>query len=308
MIKHLTPKLAEAGKIKIGGLGETRRTKKNKEFRIPKKYDHFEITTTQRDARGDLIVDEALQATLLRDADGHIRALPIVLHSDVIDEVFPTSYAIYSGRRCLCRGDGEKAIRKVIDKDTKKPTGAEIAVECPCNLLTERKCKPNGKLYCSITAPGSAVAGAVHIWRTTSIISIEQMVGSLVQIQSICGVLRNVPLWLIVGPITVEPSGEAATTVYCCHVELREADIEAIQTRALKAAETRRRLGYDDQIYKGLLTAPGEGETEEEQAEIEGEFYHEPDEARSLNEAVAGAPDEPDEPEPENEPEPEDLI
>ncbi len=281
MLKAITPRLAEAGKIKIGGLGPERKSGKGNTFRPPVKLDHFLITNTNRDAAGDLEVDAGMMTALANDGgadqDGKIRSIPIVLHSDNIDEVFPTAYALYSGKRCACRGDGSKATRREMKE--KNFTGASKEIICPCPYLNAASgpvCKPNGKLFCSIAAPGSAIAGAVHIWRTTSIISIQQMVGSLLQIKAVCGTLRNVPLWLRVKPITVEPPNSGPITVYCCHVELRAADIQAVQRNALAAAKIRRELGCDDSEYRRMISLPAhDAEPLEEQREIAAEFYPE---------------------------------
>lgn len=277
MIKNIRPSLAEAGKIKIGVLGPERKSAKGNMFRPPQKLDHFLITTNRRNEAGDLELDAALMDAIGTDSDGKIRAIPIVVHSDNIDEVFPTSYALYSGKRCACRGDGETALRR--EMKGKQFTGAEKQIKCPCDFLRAASgpvCKPNGKLYCSIAAPGASIAGAVHNWRTTSIISVEQMIGSLQQIKAITGILRGIPLWLTVKPITVERD-EGATTVFCCHLELRAADIQEVQRKALEAAEMRRRLGFDDNDYKRIISLPAHGETIEEQGEIAGEFYPEDD-------------------------------
>lgn len=274
MIKGINPRLAEAGKIKIGGLGPERKTKSGKKWRPPVKLDHFLITKTTRDRAGDLEVDKDLMAALETDGDGKVRAIPIVLHSDDIDEVFPSAYALYSGRRCACRGDGERATKHEIQNG--KHTGVTKEVGCPCDYLGSLdgpKCKPNGKLHCSIAVRGAAIAGALHIWRTTSIISVERMIGSLQQIRAICGTLRGVPLWLRVEPVRVEPPNAPAATVYCCHVELRASDIEAVQRQALEAARLRRELsGPDD--YRALLAPPADdSEPEDEQAAVAAEFY-----------------------------------
>jgi hypothetical protein len=280
MLKNITPRLAEAGKIKIGGLGPERKSAKGSSFRPPLKFDHFVITGTERDAVGDLAIDTEIMTSLhdggYTDADGKLRAIPIVLHSDEIDEVFLTSYALYSGKRCACRGDGEKALKREVKNS--EFTGVEGPVDCPCEYLdaaTGPKCKPNGKLFCSIAAPNSAVAGAVHIWRTTSIISVQQMIGSLLQIKAICGTLRGIPLTLRVKPITVEPKNSAPITVFCCHVELRAKDIESVQRKALDAAKLRRELGFDDRAYRAMLTLPAHDESLEEQAAIAAEMYAE---------------------------------
>lgn len=277
MIKGLIPTLAEGGKIKIGGLGPERTSKKGNTYRLPQKYDHFVVTKTTRDGSGDLEIDREIMGVLPKDRDGLTRSIPIVLHSDRIEDVFPTSYAWYSGRKLTCRGDGERATRwEFDDKGARKAETSEIA--CPCPMLgAEGGCKPHGTLHCSIVAPSTAVAGAVHKWRTTSIISIQRMIGSLEQIISLCGTLRGVPLWLRLEPITVSPLGAPSSTVYCCHVELRAKDILAVQSKALKMAEMRRALGGDSNANYRLLVSPpgGDQETEEEQAEVAAEFHGE---------------------------------
>jgi hypothetical protein len=277
MIRNLIPRLAEAGKIKIGTHGPERKSAKGAAFRPPVKLDHFLVTTTTRNEAGDLELDAGMMEAIGTDTDGKIRAIPIVLHSDNIDEVFPTSYALYSGKRCACRGDGETAIRRELDKD-KRFTGAEKTRKCPCEYLNAEsgpKCKPNGKLFCSIAATGSAVAGAVHVWRTTSIISIQQMIGSLMQIKAITGTLRGIPLWLRVKPLVVEPAGSGPITVYVCHAELRAKDIAEVQRAALDAAKVRRELGFEDDEYRRMIRLPAHDESLDEQAEVAEEFYPE---------------------------------
>lgn len=304
MIKGIIPKLAECGKIKIGGLGAERPKQGGGTFRLPVKYDYFIVTSTTRNKAGDFETDETLMGNLETDADKRVRSLPIILHSDDIDSVFPTTYALYSGRRCACRGDGETAFRRSV-KD-KSFTGEEGTVECPCKYLdadSGPKCKPNGQLRCSIAVPGSAIAGAVYIWRTTSIISIEQMIGSLLQIKAICGTLMGIPLWLRVRPIIIQPSGqEKARTVYCCHVELRAPDIAEVQREALEATKRRCELGLDDDEYGKMLALPALGETTDEEGLIANEFYPE-DESNTDGDASSPVID-PSEADPEATPEP----
>ncbi|KKS83115.1 MAG: hypothetical protein UV58_C0001G0042 [Candidatus Wolfebacteria bacterium GW2011_GWC1_43_10] len=268
MIKGLEPRLAEAGKIKIGGLGETRKSKGGGEYRVPRKDDHFTITKTSRDDAGDLIEDAGIMD---RIGPRPLTEIPIVLHSDEIDEVFPTSYAVYSGKAIACRGDGEKAERR------KRKDGVDVgereSVACPCDLLRTGKCKPHGTLHCTIRVPDVAVAGAVYKWRTTSLISCQQMVGSLLQIKAACGVLQGLPLQLVLREIKVAPEGKP-TTVYVCHVELRAQDVASAQRLALDAIEARERLGARVETaraqYRALLTAP---ESDDEIAAVEEEFY-----------------------------------
>jgi hypothetical protein len=101
------------------------------------------------------------------------------------------------------------------------------------------------------------------------------MMASLIQIKAVAGTLRGIPLMLRVKPVTVEPKNSAPITVYVCHIELRAADIESVQRKALDAAKLRRELGFDDRAYRSMLTLPAHGETDAEQAAIAAEMYPE---------------------------------
>lgn len=278
MIKGITPSLSEAGKIKIGYAGDERTSKKTGNvYRLPVKLDHFIITTKERERdkegneikNSNFILDEELM-DLIANGKKKITEIPIVLHSDKIDDVFPTAYNMYIGRRITCKGDGEKACSWEIGADGKR-TGRTKEVKCTCKYLGATKgkiCKPNGTLHCSIATPGRAVAGAVHKWRTASIISIQRMIGSLEQIKSVCGTLRGIPLWLKLDPVKVE-MGE----VYCCHVELRAKDLLDVQRKALELASMRAALGGKE-FPRGLISVPGnDDESYEEQADVQEEFY-----------------------------------
>jgi len=294
MIKNLSPRLAESGKIKIGGLGAERTSSKGGTYRLPQKHDYFTITTVQRTEAGDLEIDEemmhALAAASYADRDGKVRRLPIVLHSDEIDEVFPTAYVAYHGKIMFCRGDGETAMRREIKNG--EWTGAEKERTCPCEYLEEnergeRRCKPNGALHCSIALPERAIAGAVHRWRTTSIISINYMIASLVQVRDkVVGTLQGVPLVLIVSPLQVAPKGKPIT-VYVCHVELQAADLSAVQRDAIAAVQARNQLaaamGRNEVSaqYRAMLQAPGADDDDD----VQPEYY--PDEV--IGSTPAGA-------------------
>lgn len=272
MIKGIVPTLAEGGKIKIGGLGEERTSRKGATFRMPLKFDYFVVTTTRRDAKGDLITDDALMAELPKSPDGQCREIPIVVHDDDIDRVFPTTYALYGGRKLLCRGDGEVATEYEFTDDGKR-TGRTREVACPCDALNASSgdvCKPHGTLHCSIRVPGRAIAGAVYMWRTTSLISIQRMIGSLQQIKDVCGTLCGIPLQLKLEPIQVSPKDVQASTVYCCHVELHAKDILEIQRQAIESAQMRQRVSGG---YRVRLALPGVDEDEITQAEVQQEFH-----------------------------------
>jgi len=281
MIKGIKPQLAQAGAIKIGRLGDERPKKGGGTFRLPVKLDHFLVVKNTR-IDGQLEIDDAVMRALPADTDGKVRTIPIVLHSDAIDEVFPTVYAFYKGQKVACRGDGEKATQWKFEGNKRLNENRER--QCPCELLDENKCKPHGTLHCSIVLPGHAIAGAVYRWRTTGIISIQRMIGSLEQILAVVGTLQNIPLLLKVQPVQVTPQGKTQT-VYSCHVELHASDLLAVQQHALEAREARKLLGPAVEI-KALLRAPAsDDESPEEQAEVQEEFFPPSD----VTDAVDGA-------------------
>lgn len=306
-IKGIKPVLAEAGKIKIGGLGPEVTSRKGNKFRPPVKYDQFLITTTQRNKDGDLIPDERLMKKL-RNGHDKLRQIPIMLHSDDIEEVFPTCYAAYRGQQLFCRGDGEKATRWVF-RDGKR-TGDTQKMACPCPLLDQKKCKPHGTLNCMIRADKLAVAGAVHKWRTTSWNSIRRMLASLQQIKMLFGTLRGVPLRLKLDRIRVQPKEAAPKTVYCAYVECAAEDFASVQRRVLEearmTAETRALMAGTPppEGYSNVIDVPASSkETPEEQSRVAQEFHPEPHDPETGEVLVREGSDmdEPPDPEPDGE-------
>jgi hypothetical protein len=282
MIKGLEPQLAEAGKIKIGSLGEKRLKNKAKNkpkdqltdhdyWRPPIKLDHFVITkTTRRD--GKLTVDLAAMDACPKGPGGKVTEIPIVLHSDEIEDVFKTNYAAYAGRKLACTGDGEAATQYAF-KDGKRLDQTK-SVKCPCKHLDAGNCKPHGTLNCSLMLENNAVAGAVHKWRTTSIISIKRMMGSIIQILATIGTIKGLPLWLKLEPVDTDKG-----RVYCCHLELRSGDITGLQRAAIESAQMRAALSPGNtqllQGYRAMITA--DEETDEEQAAVAQEFHGDPE-------------------------------
>ena len=279
MIKGLQPRVVELGKIKIGGkAAQARQTQGGKEFRIPEKYDHFVITNLDRDDKGDLRRDDNLMAQLVKkygSKDGQVRELPIAFLSDDIEDVLLSNYCLYKGRACLALCDGE-TVTWYVDS-----TGKSLPepFSRPCKGEHEdrdRGWRPHGTLCCVI-ASEDARWGGVYKFRTTSIITIEQLYGSLVHIQGLTGgVLQGVPIRLVVRPMQVAPQGKA-TTVYVVHAELRGPDLSEIQARAVAFAQTRfqhkREMVAAQHEYQKLLSAPGENETPEEAADVAEEFH-----------------------------------
>lgn len=295
MIHGLTPRLAEAGKIKIGWKVPAE-TQDGKPYLRPIKLDYFLITTTTRDASGLLILDHhimnaltgANKASSREEAEAirkktKVRELPIVLHSDMVEEVAPSRMALYGGpQKCLCSGDGLVGMRTahggelVVPGTNAAPSGPTPCAFAPKNPCAYYKsgnphlvCKPNTKLACSILVEGASIAGAVYVHRTTSEIAHEQLVGSLAQVQRVVGSVRGVPLWLVVRPVTVRPEGKA-TTVYVCHVELKAPSIIDIQRHVLESRKMEQAIGGT--VPRLALAAIGE-EDDEEARDISEEFY-----------------------------------
>lgn len=274
MIKGITPRLAELGKIRIGKKdSQERQSKGGGSWRAPQKLDHFLVTGCGRDAKGDLKVDAKLMDRLARefgDEDGKLRQIPISLLSDDVDEVVTAAYCRYDGRALTARCDGETCTW-LRNKD-----GQAIVKAVPCTGEHEQKpWKLHATLACVI-ASGEASWGGVYKFRTTSRITVDQLYGSLLHLQSLTGgILQGVPLRLVVRPIEVTPEGKA-TTVYVVHIELRGVDLNAVQQQALQMAQIRianeRQLRSVRTEYLKLLRAPGEDEDDDEQADVAEEF------------------------------------
>src|SRR5579859_4243874 len=108
-IRNLLPRLPERGHVKIGGLGETRKSRSGNDYQLPVKYSAFKITTLERGPDGNFVMDKALHDKLgLGDEPTEI---PIRLLYDDIDLSFQTRYAAYQGKNLWCSGDGVEAYR-----------------------------------------------------------------------------------------------------------------------------------------------------------------------------------------------------
>ena len=285
MIKDLRMRVVELGKIKIGRKSE-RTTGTG--FRLPEKLDHFLVTTLARDARGDLVVDAPLMARLAEQqgcTPDTVRELPIALLADDPDEVFPTAYVAYRGKTRLATSDGE-TITWFCDPRTGQPLAQPHEARNEHDYVQTatyqqgsaqvRVFKPHGTLSC-VLACGESRFGGVYKLRTTSLITIEQIVSGLRYIRTLTrGFLRNVPLRLAMRPMQVAPDGKP-TTVYVCHIEMHGADLTAIQQRVVEAAKLEMAAGTSlvetRRAYVALLNAPGDaGESPAEQAEVAEEF------------------------------------
>lgn len=288
MLKGLQPRLTELGKIKIGQKEAGERTSAGgRAWRAPQKLDHFLITTLERDAKGDLKQDAELMRRLAEASgskDGKLREIPISLLSDDIDEIVSAAYCWYDSKRIAARCDGETCTWFRDSRGNAIPEGRAT----PCDGEHERikddkgrlRFKIHGTLNCVIAA-GDARWGGVYKFRTTSRITVEQIYGSLQHLQLLTnGVLRGLPLRLVVRPIQVSPEGKT-TTVYVVHIELLGRDLSAIQQQAIQIAQARNanlaQLQAAQHEYRKLLTAPGLDEPEDEQADVAAEFHPGPE-------------------------------
>jgi len=211
MIKGLTPRLNEAGKIKIGGKGPEIESAKGNKFRPPIKFDHFKITTTERDNAGDLILDTALIETIKKNESGLVNkngdlvGIPIRFLYNNVDLNFYTKYVSYVGGTMSCHGDGEVSRKGISEFKKDHP--------CPCPRIEpdysgKDKCKFSGTLTCIIDEAG--LLGQAHKFRTTSENTVKSILGGIKLIETATrGRIAGLPLMLTVNPkTTVTPSGQ----------------------------------------------------------------------------------------------------
>jgi hypothetical protein len=279
-------RLNELGKIKIGGLGDARQKASGTgTYRIPQKYDHFTITTLNRNASGNLVPDETLMKQLMADygdPDGKLRQIPIRVLTDDINDVLQTGFVWYGGKTIGARSDGEK-ITWLNDPNTGKKLAEPFEEPWDSAFLDYKDSRGNpllklhSVLNCVVAAKESRWGG-VYKFRTTSIITFKQLYASLMHIHELTGgILRGMPLVMVVRPVQVSPNG-TATTVYVVHIELRGAELMQVQQQALQQAawqlENRQKLLDVRRQYQKLLVAPGH-ESAEEAADITGEFHPE---------------------------------
>ena len=273
MLKNIKPKLAEYGKIKIGRLGEERKTKDGKStYRLPNKLNHFLITTTERDNTGNFIPNTYLMeqiAEMVNEPADHLTTIPVCLLFDDIDSNFYTTYNCYQGKTRICTGDGEKA---VILK-----TGEEI--DCPCPRLDQdykghTPCKPYGRL--NVILQCMDIVGGAWVYRTTGWNSVQDILGSLLLIQRRAGRLAGIPLMMKLFPKTAQlPRGPV--TVYTVSL-IYQGSFQALAEEAKKQPM----ITHDEN-----LTPDQTIETAEE-TEIQEEFFPPETEAERAK-ADAGA-------------------
>ena len=291
--RGLNPRFAEMGKIKIGGKGKELKSKAGNNYRQPIKFEHFVVTTTEKDKETDnFIIDENIMK-ILGDKP---KEIAITLPFDDIDMNFFTSFQYYAGKKCICQGDGLTAIRT--DKNDNKSQ-----VDCnpeKCEHLLDNKCKVSGILSCHIKA--SMEIGGVYRFRTHSWNSVSNILVALKYFSdNTNGILQGLPLKLkFLKKSTAEHGNVNVVTIVIDGVEMLE-----LRNKALEESKDRARLGIDMKLLENQATNEGFLDDKDDPEDVHDEFYNEnpePVEGISADETLEkmSEPDKPvaDKPEP----------
>ena len=259
IIQSLTPRLAEVGKIKIGGKSER---KTGTGFLLPEKYDHFEIATLMKDAEGRLVMDDEMNKVI---GEG-CKALDIYLCYDDPTMNMPTFYSWFVKSKLVCMGNGEKAMRTQED-------GSKEERECNpkiCAAYKEKRCKPYGRL--SVILASANRIGGTYIFRTTSWNTIRNVLSSMAFIRTITGgVLAGIPLRMTLLPMTVNPHDVGHNVkIYVVNIEFSGKMDDLKQSAAIEV-ERRMQLGMnmksieaaDTGFIKSHVVEEVEGEAED---------------------------------------------
>ena len=261
MIKGISPRLQEIGRIAIGEKGGR---SKNGKTLLPTKLDHFIFTTLNKDEEDRYLRDPAMMQMF---GDG-CTEIPIRLLYNDIELNFPTFYAKYARSGIKLRGDGENWT--VYNGD-----GTREEVFDPNNergFLDDPDVKPHGIL--TVLVEGQNSVGGVFKFRTTSWNSINNILSSLALIKNMCGMLTYIPLKLVLRKKEVQPVGMAHKTwIPVVSVEFRgsieELQKEAIEVRRLTSGTQREEM---QQIEAAVREHLDEDETIEMQRDVASEF------------------------------------
>jgi len=289
-IKNLKPRLAEVGKIKIGGLGEERTSKpkygekEGRKYNLPVRYNSFVVTTTERGLDKNLKPDTEIMKAL----GDYPKELQIMLLFDDIDMNFHTSLSFYSGRKLMCKGDGETAFRKTTInlEDIKKnknidPIYEKIQVKCDpdtCEFYIAKKCKMSGILSCLLTKFPSF--GGCYRFRTTSFNSINNILAALEFFKANTnGILQGIKLKLVMLKKDTAEHGNVTTV----GLVLDNLDTMGMRQLAYTEATNRKALGVNMSVYEKHQRALGfHEETIDKEEHIADEYFPEIDEETAI--------------------------
>ncbi len=280
LVKGLTPRLPERGKIKIGIKGQWITSAKEKKFQPPKKLDHFLITKTVRgdNTEANFVEDTELMKLLKKkyaDPDSKLRRIPIRLLYNDIGLNVQTRYAAYKGRKTLlCTGDGETATKN----DGK---GVFTERKCPCDHKDptyqiehpkETRCKIATRFQCEII--GCEEVGGVFVFRSTGYNTAVELPSSLLYISSMTGgILAGLELMLVMAPRTKEKGDiHVVSVIYSgSRTELKESATKLLESDTMYT----QRQELAESSARKLLTSANDNDNPED---ITDEFY--PEEAK----------------------------
>jgi len=268
MIKDIEPRLPVLGRIKIGEKGEERKKGRGKEgtYQLPRKLDHFRITTTERGEDNNFLIDRQIHEMLGGDKPTEI---PVRLMFDDMTLNFQSRYVCYDGKKVFCTGDGETAIRGGKER------------KCPCErregtYAGANKCKPNGVLL--VVIDGAQRVGGVWKYTTTSWNIVSGLMASLSMLQAATnGVLAGIPLVMKLAPQTVtDPIQNRSQTMYMVSLDFR-GSIEDLQDAGYRIALHREKHNVrikeiESMARKALEYDPGIMELDDDAPD---EFYPE---------------------------------
>ena len=284
----------EMGHIKIGRLGETRKSASGGSYQQPEKLDHFLITLKNRDATGNFVVDTEAMGAIGEPEPKRLRVFLPYQDPDLNLLVF---YAEYSKSRCLCRGNGMVALRFNADAKTYKQAPCS-GPDCP--TYRDKKCKLTGIL--NVVLADVPRLGGVHVFRTTSFYSITSLQSSMAMLSRLTeGKVSGIPLDLVIAPEIKQPGDGQKVTIYTVSLEFA-GTIADLRKEALALAEDNRsfrsRLALAEKNFRDELSEVVDVPDDDDDAEaVAAEFY--PPAQPAIMEPQAKA-----EPEPEPDPPP----
>jgi len=246
--------LAETRKIKIGGKGATRKSKTGKEFQMPERWDHFKITLTTRDDTGNFIVDKETHDIIGTEP----RQLSVMMPYDDVDLNFPTAYVYYKGKKLICIGDAEKAMR------------GEKQIKCEpekCPHAVKGECKISGRLHCILS--DAPALGCVAVLRTHSFHSVSNILNGLDSIaENTGGILRGLPLRLEL--LDKETADHGIIRV--ANISFIAGDLKKLRESAIEEKQQRELLCIDVKMIEQKAIAEGDTEDHDDPAEVAAEF------------------------------------
>lgn len=278
--KLLKVRPQELGKIKIGGKGRLIE-RGDKSFRVPVKYDHFEITTRVRDEKTENFVrDERIHQT--------IGEAPTELHGLLMyaepEENFHSEMCVYRGRTqkvLVCNGE----IATNLNSGKSAPCRKAAGEECPC--------KPYARLHLQLAAAGDMLG--YHVFRTTSWESTNNIQTALEELHRTFRTCYHAPVKLVLYPSEDVHDGKISTS-HKVGLVLAMSMEEAANRIAAARQYAELASGEIRQLAAGVQEDLAQRDVEEG-VDIADEFFPPPDnEIRAIE--ISNALDAADDPEP----------